>query len=318
MSAGRSRDLADGVTNINVSHIWTPVESIDFSSHHNVLIRNSDGTTVPMDEPWIESKQIAPRTWQIRNDGDYCYLLAGDTMAVMIDCGYGAGNIRKEAESIAGKPVKYVINTHYHFDHTANDAYFDAAFMAPITADYAALPYASFKGINFPRNYPVITVKDGYKINLGNRELTIITIPHPNHAQGAIAILDPTSRILFTGDEFLFDNKIVLNITLPEFAGNMEHLEKVRSSFDTLYGGPEKRMGPFSTGIMKRPSMASCRILPVNHQRLPAMAPKRRPQMRRVRLSMTAAPYGRGIVQPLIRKKRFPETGRPTPGMASP
>ena len=243
ISAGSSRDLADGVTNINVSHIWTPVESIDFSSHHNVLIRNSDGTTVPMDEPWIESKQIAPRTWQIRNDGDYCYLLAGDTMAIMIDCGYGAGNIRKEAEAIAGKPVKYVINTHYHFDHTANDAYFDAAFMAPITADYATLPYASFKGINFPRNYPVITVKDGYKINLGNRELTIITIPHPNHAQGAIAILDPTSRILFTGDEFLFNNKIVLNITLPEFAENMEHLEKVRSSFDTLYGGPGKKDG---------------------------------------------------------------------------
>lgn len=91
-----------------------------------------------------------------------------------------------------------------------------------------------------------------------------------------------------------FNNKIVLNITLPEFAENMEHLEKVRSSFDTLYGGPGKRMGPFSTGIMKRPSMASCRILPVNHQRLPAMAPKRQPWMRRAELSTTAAPYGRG------------------------
>lgn len=243
VSEGSSRDLADGVTDIDVSHIWNPVESIDFSSHHNVLIRNSDGTTVPMDEAWYEVKQIAPNTWQIRSDGDYCYLLAGDTMAVMIDCGYGAGNIRKEAEKIAGKPVKYVINTHYHFDHTANDAYFDPAFMSPISVPYATLPYASFTGIDFPRDYPVITVKDGYKLNLGNRELTILAFPHPNHAQGGIAILDPTSRILFTGDEFLFPNKIVLNITLPEFAENMKHLGTVRSLFNTMYGGPGEKDG---------------------------------------------------------------------------
>lgn len=243
VSEGSDRDLVDGVTNIDVSHIWTPVTSIDFSSHHNVLIRNSDGTTVPMDEPWYEVHQIAPDTWQIRGDGDYCYLLSGDDIAVMIDCGYGAGNIRKEAEKIAGKPVKYVINTHYHFDHTANDAYFDAAFMTAVSVPYATRPYASFSGIDFPRDYPVITVKDGYKLNLGNRELTILAFPHPNHAQGGIAILDPKSRILFTGDEFLFPSKIVLNITLQDFAENMKHLETVRPYFDTMYGGPGEKDG---------------------------------------------------------------------------
>lgn len=120
----------------------------------------------------------------------------------MIDCGYGAGNIRAYAQALTDKPVKYVINTHYHFDHTANDAYFDAAFMTKESIPYATVPYDSFRGIDFPRDYPVITVQDGYKLNLGNRELTILTVPHPNHAIGDIAILDPTRRILYTGDSF--------------------------------------------------------------------------------------------------------------------
>lgn len=58
-----------------------------------------------------------------------------------------------------------------------------------------------------------------------------------DYAKAAYWYGKSADRTDFIGDEFLFDNKIVLNITLPEFAENMEHLEKVRSSFDTLYGG---------------------------------------------------------------------------------
>lgn len=94
-------------------------------------------------------------------------------------------------EKLCGKPVKYVINTHYHFDHTANDAYFDAAFMTPASVDYATIPYKGFSGISFPRNYPVVTVQDGYPLNLGSRALTIIEFPHANHTIGGIAILTP-------------------------------------------------------------------------------------------------------------------------------
>lgn len=241
VSAGSSRDLADGVTRLDVTHIWKPVRTIDFSSKHNVLIQNPDGTTVPMDQPWFASAQIAPGTWQIRSDGDYCYLLEGDSLAVMIDCGYGAGNIRQYAQTLTAKPVQYVINTHYHFDHTANDAYFDAAFMTPESVEYATIPYASFQGITFPRDYPVITVQNGYKLDLGNRELDILTLPHANHTLGGLMVLDPSRKILFTGDEFLGNDKIDLHISLEDFAANMERIGAVRSQFDVMYGGPGKK-----------------------------------------------------------------------------
>lgn len=243
VSAGTNRDIVNGVTAIDSGKIWKPVESIDFSAKHDVMIRNSDGTLLPMDEPYFESEQIAPNTWKIRSDGDYCYLLAGDKIAAMIDCGYGAGNIREYAESLCGKPVKYVINTHYHFDHTANDAYFDAAFMTPVSVDYATIPYKSFDGISFPRDYPVVTVQDGYKMNLGNRELTIVEFPHSNHTLGGIAILDPSRRILYTGDEFLLPSRADLIISREDFADNMKRVEKVRKDFDVMYSGTGLKNG---------------------------------------------------------------------------
>lgn len=243
ISAGKPGDVVKGVTRIDSSKIWKPVESIDFSPLHQVKIQNPDGTLSSLDMPWFQATEIAPDTWQIRSDGDYCYLLAGRDLAVMIDDGYGSGNIRAFAQTLTDKPVKYVINTHYHFDHTANDAYFDAAFMTAESVPYATVPYASFAGLTFPREYPVVTVQDGYKLNLGNRELTILQFPHSNHTLGGIAILDPSQRILFVGDEFLFPNRAVLNISLKDFAANMERVQKVRDQFDVMYAGTGKKDG---------------------------------------------------------------------------
>lgn len=241
VSAGQPGDVVKGVTRIDSSRIWKPVESIDFSPLHQVKIQNPDGTLSSLDMPWFQATEIAPDTWQIRSDGDYCYLLAGRDLAVMIDCGYGSGNIRAFAQTLTDKPVKYVINTHYHFDHTANDAYFDAAFMTAESVPYATVPYASFAGLTFPRDYPVVTVQDGYKLNLGNRELTILQFPHSNHTLGGIAILDPSRKILFSGDEFLLPGRADLNISLQDFAANMERIRKVQKQFDVIYAGTGKK-----------------------------------------------------------------------------
>ncbi|MCI2114737.1 MAG: MBL fold metallo-hydrolase [Acidaminococcus sp.] len=237
ITEGSLFDIKDGVTQIDTSKIWTPVKNIDFSSKHQILIQNPDGTKTPMDEPWYEVHQIAPHTWQIRSDGDYCYLLEGDALAVMIDCGYGAGNIREFAQTLTAKPVKYVINTHYHFDHTANDAYFDAAFMTRESVPYATVPYNSFKGMDVPRNYPVITVTDGYMMDLGNRPLSVIVLPHSNHTLGGLMVLDKKEGILFTGDEFLRPSGVSLSIPFEDFVRNMERIHTDRPFIHTLYGG---------------------------------------------------------------------------------
>ena len=212
------------------------MKPIDFSSKHDVLIRRKDGRLVPMDEPCYEVKQIAPDTWQIMSSGDYHYLLAGEDEAIAIDTGYGAGKLREFLEQLCGKPVPTVINTHHHFDHSANNAYFDLVYMAEESVPLACIPYPSFAGIDFPRDYKVQTVADGDIIPLRGRELQIFKIG--DHTPGGIAVLDRRQRLLFTGDELMPEGKMI-SAGLRKFAADMDKLAAHRAEFDLVCGGPD-------------------------------------------------------------------------------
>lgn len=210
------------------------MKQIDFSCKHDVLLQNDDGTLVPMDEPYFQSEQIAPGTWKIRTDGDFCYLVEGEQEALMIDTGYGAGNIREYAQSLTAKPLHNVVNTHDHFDHTANNSYFDCALMSAETKPLATIPFPSFEGIDFPRDYPIQIVEEGDRIDLGGRILEVFKIP--DHAVGSIALLDSRERLLFTGDEIMPMGK-PLNGSVERFLGYLKKLQARRAEYDKLCAG---------------------------------------------------------------------------------
>jgi glyoxylase-like metal-dependent hydrolase (beta-lactamase superfamily II) len=234
-SAGQTPSKSDCATQSAAAH-YTPIKSIDFSSEHNIMIKNQDGTLTPMDVPYYKSELIAPGTWRIESDGDYSYLIEGDNEALAIDTGYSAGNIRAYLQTLTKKPLRFVANTHDHFDHTANNAYFDCAYMSAETAKKATIPFQSFAGLNFPRDYPKVIVGDGYKIQLGNREVDVLIIP--NHTAGGTAYLDKRERILFSGDE-IFQGNITISDTgsVAQYERNMSKLESHRSEYDRLATG---------------------------------------------------------------------------------
>ncbi len=214
------------------------MKAIDFSPKHDVLIRHKDGSLTPMDVPYYEVTQINENTWQIMSSGDYHYLLVGEESGVAIDTGYGAGNLREYLEELCGKPVPWVINTHHHFDHSANNFYFDMAFMGEEALLLASIPYPSFEGIEFPEpDYPKTAVGDGDIIPLKGRELEIIRIG--DHTRDGIAILDKTNRMLFTGDEMMARGK-TLNNTVTKWKNDLEKLLAHKDEFDCIYGGSGK------------------------------------------------------------------------------
>ncbi|MCD8023370.1 MAG: MBL fold metallo-hydrolase [Lachnospiraceae bacterium] len=228
---------------------------IDFSPKHDTMIRHKDGTLTPMDVPYYEVTQLNERTWQIMSSGDYHYLLAGDETGVAIDTGYGAGNLREFLEELCGKPVPWVINTHHHFDHTANNFYFDMSFMAEEALPLSSIPYASFEGITFPEpDYPKTAVGDGDIIPLKGRELEIIRIG--DHTKDGIAILDRKERMLFTGDELMTRGK-TLNGSVSKWKQDLEKLLAHRSEFDEIYGGSRK----LDDGMLETFYEAACKVL---------------------------------------------------------
>jgi len=205
----------------------------DWSCKHDILICNSDGSFSPMDEPFFESKMVAPGTWKILSAGDYSYLVEGNKEAILIDSGYGAGNIREYCEKLVNKPVRFIANTHEHFDHTANNGYFELAYMSEKAYPNATVPYNSFIGIEFPKNYPVKLVGDGDTIPLEGRELEVFEFS--DHTPGGIMFLDKKERILFSGDE-LWNHKDI-KVSVEHFARDLKKLKARRNEFDLLCGG---------------------------------------------------------------------------------
>lgn len=209
---------------------------IDFSCKHDILIRNQDGTYSPMDEPYFRAELIAPDTWRVLSSGDYAYLVAGENEAIAIDTGYGAGNIREFMQTLTDKPVRNVINTHNHFDHTAGNSYFEKALMHPAAFDTATIPYASFAGIDFPRDYEFVAVHEGDTYDLGGRVLEFFWIP--DHSPDGIAILDRKARIFFIGDELMpMPMGKTLNVPVQVFAGYLEKFLAHRGEYDRMFSG---------------------------------------------------------------------------------
>lgn len=234
------------------------MDLIDFSCKHDIMLEDEQGLRVPMDEPYFRSLKIAGGTWQILSDGDYSYLLEGDDEAILIDSGYGAGNIRQYCRSLTLKPLRRIINTHDHFDHTANNCYFECAYMTAQTKPLATIPFPSFEGIDFPRDYPVEIVADGDLVPLTGRDLLVIEIP--DHAVGSIALLDKKKRILFSGDELGMIHGKPLNDSVENWLKLMEKLTAYRGYYDQIFGGP----GEGDVDIVEKYRQNCCHILEGN------------------------------------------------------
>ena len=263
--------------------------AIDFSSKHDILIRSEDGTLTPMDVPYFRATVVAPGTWQILSDGDYSYLVEGDDEALVIDSGYGAGNIREYCQSLTKKPVRNIANTHDHFDHTANNSYFERAYMSAETKKKATIPFPSFEGIAFPSDYPIEVIGDGYKFQLGKRELEVFEIP--NHASGSLAFLDKRERILFSGDEIM-PMGVRLNCSVAQFEKNMRKIAARRSEYDRLCAG----FGVFDASYVDK-FLANAQHVLAGHEGGPVQ-PRPRPA------AATDAPSG-----PVIYGRRMPRPG---------
>lgn len=220
---------------------------LDFSCKSHILLEDEQGNRVPMSEPYFRVEEIAPKTWKILTDGDYSYLLEGEDDALLIDSGYGAGDIRAYCENMIGRPVSRIVNTHDHFDHTALNGLFDLAYMAEETVPLATVPFPSFEGITFSRDYDVEVVDDGSVIPLKGRDLLVFKIP--DHAVGSIVLLDRKERILFVGDEIGMPFGKPISTSVENWLRLMDKIVPFLPEFDIMYGGAGRIEKEIFTGL---------------------------------------------------------------------
>jgi glyoxylase-like metal-dependent hydrolase (beta-lactamase superfamily II) len=121
--------------------------------------------------------------------------------------------IRQFIEQDLQVPVRYLINTHYHADHTWGNFLFpNATILAHAlcrqlldTRGRASLEAAKKQGTTFRQTrivLPQITFSDGsFNLRVGKKNLSFISLP--GHSADNIGVIVEEDRVLLAGDVFM-------------------------------------------------------------------------------------------------------------------
>ena len=174
----------------------------------------------------MEIIKINENTWRIEDGGVRFFLLAGDKKALLIDSGMQIHNAKEIAEGLVNLPIE-LLNTHADRDHVGSNDEFDSFYMNPAEA-------SNYYNTNKMTGI-IIPVTDGDIIDLGSRELEIITLP--GHTPGSIAVLDKNNRVLISGDPIQDGDIFMFGVQreMHAYLLSLEKLEKYKESFDMIY-----------------------------------------------------------------------------------
>lgn len=121
-----------------------------------------------------------------------CYLLTSGEEAALVDPGAESDKILTEIKN-SNKKLKYIIYTHFHFDHTKAGEEIKEKTGAQILIHEGEKEFIDFKPGRF--------LKDNEEIKVGNESMKIFHVP--GHTEGSICLLG--ENFILTGDT-LFQN----------------------------------------------------------------------------------------------------------------
>jgi glyoxylase-like metal-dependent hydrolase (beta-lactamase superfamily II) len=108
-------------------------------------------------------------------------------------------NILAMLKTVTNQPVKYVVNTHHHGDHSGGNAKLQAMNAQVIASEAARRHMVDAK----QPGMPVVTIGDRGYIHLGGKDVELYHFGRA-HTNGDVFVYFPAHRILATGDAFTF------------------------------------------------------------------------------------------------------------------
>lgn len=221
--------------------------------------------------PYAEVYQFRGNVYGILTDSadgmgaPWIYLIVGPERGMLIDTGFGIGNLKGLVKELIGDKPYDVVNTHAHFDHCYGNCQFDRVYCHEYEAPYLESkrnPHIwdylfDEKGNNIWcafdkediitfQEYKICPCPDGYCFQLGQGyEVELIFLG--GHSAGHAAYLDKRNRILFCGDDFI-SMRVGIGgpkpnmpygeyATIPAFCKEVEKLAGRVAEFDSLFPG---------------------------------------------------------------------------------
>src|SRR5579864_1984164 len=157
----------------------------------------------------IKVQKVSGTVYMLEGSGGNICASVGEDGIVIVDDEFLplAEKIEAALKGIVDKPVKFVINTHWHGDHTGGNPHFGEK--APIIAQENVRKRLSTGGKTMfgetppaPKAaLPVITFEDKVSVHLNGEDIRAIHVPQ-GHTDGDSVIFFPQSNVVHMGDDF--------------------------------------------------------------------------------------------------------------------
>jgi glyoxylase-like metal-dependent hydrolase (beta-lactamase superfamily II) len=164
----------------------------------------------------IKVEKVGGSVYMLEGAGGNIGVSVGDDGIVLVDDEFAplAPKIKEALRGITERPIKVVLNTHWHGDHTGGNAIFGAD--APIVAHenvrkrlIAGGPARTVGGHTMdaippaPKGaLPIVTFQDQVMVHLNGEDIRAIHFPN-GHTDGDVVIWFTQSNVVHMGDDFV-------------------------------------------------------------------------------------------------------------------
>ena len=173
-----------------------------------------EGSGFPVDYDAVEfgMTHVAGRVHMLSGAGGNIGVFVGDDGVFLVDGQFAplTERIVAEVARVSDDPVRFLINTHFHGDHTGSNENFSRAGALIIAHDnarrtlaqphYIEMIQTRFRAFG-PAALPAVTFKTSMSLNLGGERVDVIHAP-PSHTDGDSVVFFRGSDVLHMGDIF--------------------------------------------------------------------------------------------------------------------
>lgn len=176
------------------------------------------GLTMPPDEVIVEVAELAEGVWQIGGQSHHSALVEFDEYLLLVEAPQSEARtlavIARARELRPDKPLRYVLNTHHHFDHSAGiraavsegltviTHEVNRSFFEELVARRHSLEQDALARNPQPLTLEVVTGDDAFELSGGARTVQIFRIVDDPHSEGSVMAYLPAERILIQVDAF--------------------------------------------------------------------------------------------------------------------
>ena len=158
----------------------------------------------------IKATHVAGSVWMLEGSGGNTAVSSGEDGLVMVDDQFAPllPKIKAALAKISPKPVRFLINTHWHFDHVGGNAGMaeTAAILAHENVRKRMMAGAEIFGNKIPpaepRALPVVTFQHDVSIWLNGEPVRALHV-RPGHTDGDTVVFFTKSNVVHLGDDFV-------------------------------------------------------------------------------------------------------------------